>query len=113
MASVVPLAGEEATVQCCFGTSWCTKLGNWRARFGNEARTTLLSSLQSCGPSRSDRSKSAEYDGKVAWEAYFAQFEMLAKAQCWDEAERTLQLASALRGQAIEVLKCNGAWLGL
>lgn len=50
------------------------------------------------------RRKPAEYDGKVAWEAYSAQFEMLADAQGWDGTKRALQLASALRGQAVEVL---------
>ncbi len=45
-----------------------------------------------------------EYDGKVAWEAYIAQFEMLASAQGWSEAEKALQLATALRGLAVEVL---------
>ncbi|XP_050725002.1 uncharacterized protein LOC127002823 isoform X2 [Eriocheir sinensis] len=53
---------------------------------------------------RSGRRKPAEYDGKVAWEAYVAQFEMLAAAQGWDEAEKALQLATALRGPAVEVL---------
>ncbi|XP_050693915.1 protein enabled homolog [Eriocheir sinensis] len=47
---------------------------------------------------RSGRRKPAEYDGKVAWEAYVAQFEMLAAAQGWDEGEKALQLATALRG---------------
>ncbi len=45
-----------------------------------------------------------EYDRKVAWEAYVAQFEMLASAQGWSEAEKALQLATALRGPAVEVL---------
>lgn len=50
------------------------------------------------------RRKPADYDGKVAWEAYIAQFEMLARAQGWDEAERALQLVTALRGPALETL---------
>lgn len=50
------------------------------------------------------RCKPAEYDGKVAWEAYIAQFGMLARAQGWDEAEKALQLATALRGPALETL---------
>lgn len=48
--------------------------------------------------------KPAEYDGRVAWESYAAQFDLLAAAQGWDEAEKALQLATALRGPAIEVL---------
>ncbi|MPC87890.1 hypothetical protein E2C01_082770 [Portunus trituberculatus] len=47
--------------------------------------------------------KPAEYDGKVAWESYAAQFDLLAAAQGWDQAEKALQLATALRGPAIEV----------
>ncbi|MPC56047.1 hypothetical protein E2C01_049996 [Portunus trituberculatus] len=34
------------------------------------------------------RRKLAEFDGSVAWEAYQAQFQMLADAMDWDEAER-------------------------
>ncbi|XP_045124135.1 uncharacterized protein LOC123512044 [Portunus trituberculatus] len=47
--------------------------------------------------------KPAEYDGKVAWESYAAQFDLLAAAQGWDQAEKALQLATALSGPAIEV----------
>lgn len=65
-------------------------------------RCTPQQSPQS--PRRSVRRKPAEYDGKVAWEAYVAQFEMLATAQGWNDAEKALQLATALRGQAVEVL---------
>ena len=50
------------------------------------------------------RRKPAEYDGKVAWEAYVAQFVMLATAQGWTEEERALQLATSLRGPALEIL---------
>ena len=53
---------------------------------------------------RGGRRKPAEYDGKVAWEAYSVQFEMLADAQGWDDAERILQLVSSLRGPAVEIM---------
>ena len=48
--------------------------------------------------------KPSEFDGKVAWEAYLAQFEMLAAAQAWSDGECAIQLVSSLRGQALEVL---------
>ncbi|KAK3895965.1 hypothetical protein Pcinc_000349 [Petrolisthes cinctipes] len=50
------------------------------------------------------RRKPAEFDGGVAWEAYQAQFDMLANAQGWDKKERVLQLVACLRGIAVEVL---------
>ncbi|KAK3882385.1 hypothetical protein Pcinc_013251 [Petrolisthes cinctipes] len=50
------------------------------------------------------RKKPAEFDGGVAWEAYQAQFDMLANAQGWDEKERVLQLVACLCGTAVEVL---------
>ncbi|MPC33357.1 hypothetical protein E2C01_026707 [Portunus trituberculatus] len=50
------------------------------------------------------RRKLVEFDGSVAWEAYQAQFQMLADAMDWDEAEHCLQLVSCLRGPAVEVL---------
>nr|XP_027213555.1 uncharacterized protein LOC113806594 [Penaeus vannamei] len=48
--------------------------------------------------------KPSEFDGKVAWEAYLAQVELLAGAQDWDDNEKALQLISGLRGVALEVL---------
>ena len=45
----------------------------------------------------------AEFEGWVAWEAYPAQFELLADAQGWDDAEWALQLVSYLRGPALKV----------
>ncbi|MPD06810.1 hypothetical protein E2C01_102638 [Portunus trituberculatus] len=34
--------------------------------------------------------KPAEYDSKVAWESYAAQFDLLVAAQGWDQAEKAL-----------------------
>ncbi|KAG0713289.1 hypothetical protein GWK47_016526 [Chionoecetes opilio] len=55
-----------------------------------------------CGPP--GRRKPSEFDGKVAWEAYLAQFEFLADAQDWGGTERAIQLVASLRGAALEVL---------
>jgi len=61
--------------------------------------------LQACPRDRQGwRRKPSEFDGKVAWEAYLAQFELLAGAQGWDDDEKALQLVSSLRGAALEVL---------
>ncbi|KAK8384500.1 hypothetical protein O3P69_009354 [Scylla paramamosain] len=67
----------------------------------HESRSPPLSPSAS---RRLGKRKPVEYDGKVAWEAYVAQFEMLASAQGWNEAEKALQLATALRGPAVEFL---------
>uniref|UniRef100_A0A0L8I7D2 ATP-dependent DNA helicase n=1 Tax=Octopus bimaculoides TaxID=37653 RepID=A0A0L8I7D2_OCTBM len=50
------------------------------------------------------RKKSQEFDGKVSWEAYRIQFEMLADQNDWDEGQRAVQLATSLKGPALEVL---------
>jgi len=50
------------------------------------------------------RRKPSEFDGRVAWEAYLAQFELVADAQGWSVDERALQLVASLRGAALEVL---------
>ena len=50
------------------------------------------------------RRKPAEFDGTVTWEAYVAQFELMAEAQGWNLEERSLQLVASLRGAALEVL---------
>lgn len=56
-----------------------------------------------CHRSLSKR-KPADFDGQVPWEAYKAQFDILADAQSWSIDERVLQLVSSLRGSAVEVL---------
>ncbi len=44
------------------------------------------------------------YDGKSTWEAYRAQFEMLAAMNGWDDAKKATYLAVSLRGPAVTVL---------
>ena len=48
--------------------------------------------------------KPAEFGGQVAWEAYHAQFELLAQGQGWSAQEKALQLVASLRGPALEIL---------
>ncbi|XP_036355945.1 uncharacterized protein LOC118761880 [Octopus sinensis] len=50
------------------------------------------------------RKKPQEFDGKVSWEAYRIQFEMLADQNGWDEGQSAVQLATSLKGPALEVL---------
>ena len=44
------------------------------------------------------------YDGHTSWEAYQAQFDMLAQTNCWTEAEKSTLLAVSLRETALTVL---------
>jgi len=60
-------------------------------------------SPQAASGARSRR-KPAEFDGRVAWEAYQAQFELLARGQGWSAEDMALQLVASLRGPALEVL---------
>ncbi|CAI9727411.1 arsenite methyltransferase-like [Octopus vulgaris] len=50
------------------------------------------------------RKKPQEFDGKVSWEAYRIQFEMLSDQNDWDEGQRAVQLPTSLKGPALEVL---------
>ena len=50
------------------------------------------------------RHRPQEFDGSVSWEAYKAQFELLADARCWSRSVKALQLVGALKGSALEVL---------
>lgn len=50
------------------------------------------------------RKKSQEFDGKASWEAYRSQFELLAARNGWDDQECVVQLATILKGAALEVL---------
>ena len=49
-------------------------------------------------------SKPATYDGKTAWDAYWAQFELLASMNHWNDMEKATILAVNLRGPATTVL---------
>lgn len=48
--------------------------------------------------------KPMPFDGATTWEAHFAQFEMIAQVNGWNEEEKTAFLASSLKGQALSVL---------
>ena len=50
------------------------------------------------------RKKPQTFDGKVPWEAYHAQFEILAKLCGWTDEEKAAQLSTSLTGSALEVL---------
>ena len=58
---------------------------------------------QSCIPKR-PLQKPMSYDCSTTWEAYFAQFEIIAEVNEWDEHEKTAFLASSLKGKALSVL---------
>ncbi|KAK3894241.1 hypothetical protein Pcinc_002003 [Petrolisthes cinctipes] len=45
-----------------------------------------------------------EFDGKVSWEAYRVQFELLADQNGWDDRQKAVQLATSLKGAAMEIL---------
>ncbi|CAK9821266.1 hypothetical protein ANTRET_LOCUS30 [Anthophora retusa] len=48
--------------------------------------------------------KPAFYDGKSSWEEYFIQFEVIARANGWDDARKATALIAALEGSARGVL---------
>lgn len=47
----------------------------------------------------------AEYDDKVSWNAFQAQFETAAKRQSWNDEEKAYQLVISLKGAAVKVLE--------
>lgn len=55
-----------------------------------------------CDPCR--KKTTPEFDGKVSLEAYMAQFEMLASASGWNSGQKAVELATSLRGNAVELL---------
>ena len=48
--------------------------------------------------------KPVPFDGKVSWDSYKTQFEILAKMNHWKEPEKAAHLAISLRGPAMGVL---------
>ena len=53
---------------------------------------------------RSDKRLPQNYDGTGPWNAYFAQFQIIAKQNRWLDNEKATQLAASLQGKALEVL---------
>lgn len=51
------------------------------------------------------RLKIVRYDGLTPWEIYWAEFNIIAAANKWSPAERSVQLASALEGDARRVFR--------
>lgn len=50
------------------------------------------------------RVKVSKYDGSTEWELYWKQFQFIAQANQWTEAEMAVQLIAALEGDACRVL---------
>ncbi|KAG7169885.1 putative Zinc knuckle-containing protein 2 [Homarus americanus] len=48
------------------------------------------------------KKKPVEFDGKVSWEAYQAQFELLAEQNGWDDKQCAVQLATSLKGVTMD-----------
>ena len=48
--------------------------------------------------------KPMPYDGTTTWDAYFAQFQIIADVNNWSDKEKAAFLASSLKGQALAVL---------
>ena len=43
------------------------------------------------------------FDGCSSWDAYVAQFEMLARLNCWTDKQKAIYLAVSLKGSALTV----------
>jgi len=46
------------------------------------------------------------YDGETSLREFLLQFELIARANCWNDATRAVALANCLRGKARSVLEC-------
>ena len=62
--------------------------------WGEGAATTPVSQQQ----------RPAPFDGKLAWDAYWTQFELLVMMNRWSDADKAAYLAISLRGPAATVL---------
>ncbi|KAJ8033856.1 hypothetical protein HOLleu_24224 [Holothuria leucospilota] len=62
-----------------------------------------LAEYRGAVPKRTEVRPSA-YDGKSEWKDYIVQFELIADLNRWDPLTKGMQLASALRGNALSVL---------
>jgi len=46
------------------------------------------------------------YDGETSLREFFLQFELIARANCWNDTTRAIALATCLKGKARSVLEC-------
>ena len=76
-------------------------MGNCRGVRSVELHPRVSCGAEGAGGGR----KVIEYDGKVSWDAYQAQYEVIAFRQRWTGTEKAFHLVSALKGQALEVLE--------
>ncbi|KAG7166755.1 hypothetical protein Hamer_G010411 [Homarus americanus] len=74
---------------------------NYRAP---EFRPRSMSSELGNYPKVPVKKKPQEFDGKISWEAYPTQFELIAEQNGWDDKQCAVQLATNLKGAAMEVL---------
>lgn len=73
------------------------------ARTGREIRR-LDSSVGDGQMPAVQQQRPAPFDGKTSWDAYLAQFEVLAQVSHWSNPEKAAYLAISLRGPAATVL---------
>jgi hypothetical protein len=69
-----------------------------------DERTASTGGGEAAGTARALHQRPVPYDGKTTWDAYRAQFEMLALLNGWDDAQKATYLAISLRGPAVTVL---------
>lgn len=69
-----------------------------------ERDSTLTHGGRSATVTTASVQKPAPFDGNLTWDAYHTQFEMLARINCWSDADKAGYLAISLRGPAATVL---------
>ena len=77
-------------------------LQKWGDKEG--AAATTSSTLLLPPPASAASVKTPKYTGSSDWEAFHAQFELLAVARRWGSADKALQLALCLEGDALSCL---------
>ena len=75
-----------------------------RGSGGGESLGTAAVRERAVTTPTSQQQRPAPFDGKVAWEAYRTQFELLAEMNRWSNSAKAAYLAISLRGPAVTVL---------
>ena len=73
-----------------------------------EAKRRILPSTPSSTLRETSRptQRPTTFDGKMSWDAYKTQFEIVAETNGWNNEEKAAFLATSLQGQAVTVLNC-------
>ena len=72
--------------------------------FSHQLSSTNAYTSEALNPSGRIQNPTSQFDGSGLWESYYAQFEIVAKLNNWNDHQKAAYLATSLKGPALAVL---------